>query len=155
MSNIHPTDPSSTDVISLQAEPLDIPAAIAQVGDNDAGGIAIFLGTTRAEIDPSGRALVALDYQAYDQMALRQMQDLVTEARKKWPIRRAALLHRTARVEVGEPSVLVAISCGHRAEAFDACRYVIDQLKAVATIWKKEIWQDGSATWVHPQNELK
>src|ERR1700722_16972914 len=136
MSNIHPADSASNDLVSLQGQPLDIGAAIARVGDNDAGGIAIFLGTTRAEKDPSGWALVALDYQAYDQMALRQMQDLVAEARKKWPIERAVLLHRTGRVEVGQPSVLVGISCGHRAQAFEACRFLIDQLKAVATIWK-------------------
>jgi molybdopterin synthase catalytic subunit len=83
------------------------------------------------------------------------MQDLVAEARKQWPIQRAILLHRTGRVEVGEPSVLVGISCGHRAQAFEACRYLIDQLKAVATIWKKEVWEDGSATWVHPADEIK
>jgi molybdopterin synthase catalytic subunit len=152
MSDI-PTN--SRDWIALQSEPIDAGAATNFISDAQAGGIALFLGTTRGETHPAGGALIALDYQAYDAMALRQMQKLAVQARNKWPIRKLALLHRTGRVEVGQPSVLIAVSTPHRAQAFDACRFLIDALKGEATIWKKEIWTDGSQSWVHPAGQKK
>jgi molybdopterin synthase catalytic subunit len=97
--------------------------------------------------------LVALDYQAYHEMARRQLADLAAEARRLWPIRKLALIHRVGRVPVGEPSVVIAVSCPHRGEAFDACRWLIDTLKKDVAIWKKEVWADGSGTWVHPESK--
>jgi molybdopterin synthase catalytic subunit len=76
------------------------------------------------------------------------MRRLAEEARRGWRISRIVMLHRIGRVEVGQPSVLIAVSTPHRAEAFEACRFLIDRLKAEATIWKKEIWSDRSSTWV-------
>jgi molybdopterin synthase catalytic subunit len=73
---------------------------------------------------------------------------LAAQARGRWPIRKLALLHRVGRVAVGEPSVLIAVSAPHRGEAFDATRWLIDNLKSAAAIWKKEVWSDGSTTWV-------
>ena len=143
----------SEDMIRLQSHPLDVPAAVGFVTDGRAGGVALFLGTTRAETRPDGTGLTALDYEAYPEMALRQLHDLAARARSRWPVLRLALLHRTGRVALGEPSVLVAVSTPHRAEAFDACRWLIDTLKAEAAIWKKEVWADGKGTWVETKDE--
>jgi molybdopterin synthase catalytic subunit len=135
------------DLIGLKATRLDVSGAIAAVSDSDSGAIAVFLGTTRRDTE-GGRGVVALDYEAYGEMAEAQMRRLAEEARNRWRISRIAMLHRIGRVDVGEPSVLIAVSTPHRAEAFDACRFLIDSIKAEATIWKKEIWSDQSSSWV-------
>jgi len=140
----------SNDWIQIHDQPIDAAAAVQFVTDADAGGIAVFLGTTRAERNAAGHALVALDYEAYPEMAQKQMEDLARTARQKWPIRRIAVLHRTGRVAVGEPSVIIAVATPHRADAFEACRWIIDSLKADVAIWKKELWAEGAETWVHP-----
>jgi molybdopterin synthase catalytic subunit len=138
------------DWIELTAEPLDIGSVVAFVTAREAGGIAVFLGTTRSEKSAGGQELAALDYDAYVDMATKQMQELSSRARQRWPVEKLAILHRTGRVNVGEPSVMIGVSTGHRGEAFDACRWIIDTLKAEVAIWKKEVWGDGSASWVHP-----
>ena len=138
------------DVIELTARALDVSSAVAHVTDAAAGGIAVFLGTTRAEDDAAKQPLVALDYEAYPEMALEQMRALARSARERWPIARLALLHRTGRVAVSEPSVIIAVASPHRGEAFDACEWLIDTLKKEVAIWKKEVWRDGSGTWVDP-----
>jgi molybdopterin synthase catalytic subunit len=135
----------TADWLELMQSPLSVAEATAFVTDPSAGGIDIFLGTTRADGD-----LVALDYQAYESMARKQLGDLAAGARKQWPVIRLAILHRLGRVPIGEASVLIAISTPHRAEAFACCRWIIDQLKKEVTIWKQEIWAEGEATWVHP-----
>jgi molybdopterin synthase catalytic subunit len=135
------------DWIELYAEPVPIERVVSFVSSGLAGGIDVFLGTTRAETDPAGRRLVALDYEAYREMAASQLRDLAARARERWPITRLAVLHRVGRVEVGRPSVIIAVATPHRAEAFAACRWLIDTLKAEAAIWKKEIWDDGGETW--------
>jgi molybdopterin synthase catalytic subunit len=140
------------DLISLTPDSLYVAGAISFVSDARAGGIAVFLGTTRAERRADGADLVALDYDAYPEMAATQLRELAKAARARWPIVRLALLHRTGRVALGEPSVLVAVATPHRADAFEACRHLIDTLKAEAAIWKKEIWSDGTGTWVHPED---
>jgi molybdopterin synthase catalytic subunit len=139
----------STDDIHITTGPIPTSAADA-VRDGVAGGVAIFLGCTRAERHADGRELVALDYEAYADMALKQMRGLAAAARQKWPIVKLVMRHRTGRVTLGEPSVLIAVSTPHRSEAFDACRWLIDALKKDVAIWKKEVWADGSGTWVHP-----
>ena len=111
----------------------------------------MFVGMTRRETNASGRELVALDYEAYREMAEDQMRQSGGGSAGRWPIVRMVMLHRTGVVKVGQPSVLVAVSTPHRAEAFEACRFLIDQLKAQVTIWKKEIWGDGSTSWVEGQ----
>ena len=141
----------SDDWIQLQAEALDAARATQFVSVPEAGGIAIFLGTTRAERSPEHGALVALDYEAYEEMARQQMQDLGRRAREKWPIRRLAILHRTGRVALAEPSVIIAVSSPHRGEAFDACHWIIDTLKAEVAIWKKEVWASGGESWVNAE----
>lgn len=138
------------DWIQLQPEPIDVGRVNEFVSVPEAGGIAIFLGTTRAETSPDGQSLVALDYEAYDEMARLQMEQLALQARQRWPIRRLAILHRTGRVALAHPSVIIAVACPHRGEAFDACRCLIDTLKAQVPIWKKEVWDRGRERWVHP-----
>ncbi|MFT3785197.1 MAG: molybdenum cofactor biosynthesis protein MoaE [Tepidisphaeraceae bacterium] len=135
------------DWIDILAAPLDIAAAYASVTHPDAGGVDVFVGTTRAEARPDGVALLALDYEAYTEMAIEQLKTLRDEAKRRWPICRVAILHRVGRVEVGQPSVVIATSCPHRAESFEATRFLIDELKKVAAIWKKDVWADGRAQW--------
>ena len=137
----------------LTAEPLRAGAAVEFVTSSRAGGIAVFLGTTREERSPAGADLIALDYEAYREMAAGQLRDLARRARQRWPILKVAILHRTGRVVPGEPSVIIAVSTPHRAEAFEACRFLIDTLKAEIAIWKKEVWADGTGTWVHPAKD--
>jgi len=134
------------DLIALRSTPLEIGSLIDSGGG---GAVAVFLGITRGETDAAGRNLVALDYEAYPEMALEQMKRLAAEARMRWPILRLALLHRIGIVGVGQPSVVVSVSTPHRAEAFEACRFLIDRVKAEAAIWKKEVWSDGSTSWVN------
>jgi molybdopterin synthase catalytic subunit len=136
------------DIVELQSTPLDVGAAIKAVGDGDSGGVAVFVGITRRDKNASGRELVALDYEAYREMAVDQMRHLAEESRRRWPIVRIVMVHRMGVVKLGQPSVVVAVSTPHRAEAFEACRFLIDQLKAQTTIWKKELWADGSTSWV-------
>ncbi len=138
------------DLIQLTSQPLSIADAVAALYDPLAGGIDVFLGTTRRESTADGVELIALDYEAYEQMAVEQMHQLLASARSNWPIVRCVLLHRLGRVPLGQPSVLIGVACPHRPEAFEACRYLIDELKKTVTIWKKEIWTQGGPTWVHP-----
>ena len=139
-----------TDWIALTPDPLSSADAVAFVTDAAAGGIAVFLGTTRAETAPDGRELIALDYDAYADMAVEQLRRLVATAREQGVVTKAAVLHRLGRVAVGEPSVVIAVSTPHRADAFAACRFLIDELKRDVPIWKQERWADGTGTWVHP-----
>ena len=140
---------SANDDIRILAGSLDVPQAIAFVTTPAAGGLAIFLGTTRSEKNADNRELLSLHYQAYEAMALAQLQQLAATARQRWPICKLALLHRIGDVPVSEPSVVIAVSTPHRADAFEACRFLIDNLKKDVAIWKKEVWSDGTGTWVH------
>lgn len=134
------------DLIALQAEPLDLAQAAGHVACADAGGVSIFIGTTRAETHPDAGPLVALEYTAYPEMTLQECRKIVREARTQWEIAHLALLHRVGQVALGQPSVVIAVSCAHRGPAFAACRYVIDQVKARAPIWKREIYT-RTARW--------
>ena len=136
------------DWIELSSEPLSTDAVARFVADATAGGIDLFLGTTRGETSDDGKILLALDYEAYPEMAVEQMRDLARRARLRWPIVKLALLHRIGRVNVSEPSVIIGVSTPHRTEAFEACRWLIDTLKAEVAIWKQERWSDGTTIWV-------
>ena len=147
MSLIDPPSPMP-DRLALSAEPITL--ADTGVADAAAGGIAVFLGTTRAETHADGRELVALDYEAYAEMAEGQLRDLAARARGKWPVVSLTILHRTGRVGLGEASVLIAVATPHRAAAFECCRWLIDTLKAEVAVWKKEVWADGETSWIDP-----
>ena len=138
-------------MIRLTHDPIDYHALTEQVRRPGCGAVALFLGTVRDLTD--GRVTVALDYEAYPGMAEKKMAEIEQETRDRWPVGEVALVHRLGRLDVGEVSVAVAVSCPHRAEAFEACRHAIDRLKEVVPIWKKENWADGTTEWVHPSAE--
>ena len=125
---------------------LDPARALAEVGDPGAGAVAVFVGTVRDHSE--GReAVTHLDYEAYEDRVVGAIQEIVAEAQARWPILRGVVEHRVGRVELGEPAVVVAVSTAHRHDAFDAARYLIDELKGRAPLWKKEHWP-GGAEWV-------
>ncbi|HEY8668520.1 MAG TPA: GNAT family N-acetyltransferase [Tepidisphaeraceae bacterium] len=138
------------DWVGIVPHPLSVASAVKLVTDASAGGIDVFLGTTRRERNAAGHELEALEYEAYEEMAIKQLRDLVVRVRERYPIVKLVLLHRVGRVDIGEPSVLIAVAAAHRGAAFDACRWLIDTLKAEVAIWKKEVWEGGGETWVHP-----
>jgi MoaE-MoaD fusion protein len=130
--------------IRLQHEPIDAHALVARVKEGETGAVAVFDGIVRD--NTRGRPTLYLDYEAYDGMALGQMRGLAEEARQRFGVRRIALVHRLGRLQIGETSVLIAVASAHRAQALDACRWLIDTLKKTVPIWKKEWFQDG-AVW--------
>lgn len=134
--------------VRLTNDPIDFGALTESVRSPDAGAVVLFLGTVREMTQ--GRRTVALDYDAYAGMAEAKMAELLTEAARLWPVVSAAIVHRLGRLELGEVSVAVAVSTPHRHQAFEAGKYLIDRLKDVVPIWKKENWEDGSTEWVHP-----
>src|SRR5437667_954355 len=135
-------------MICLTEEPIDYQQLTEQVRRPDCGGVVIFLGTVRDLTD--GRVTVALDYESYPGMAEKKMAEIEQETRSRWPVGDIVMIHRLGHLDVGAVSVAVAVSCPHRGQAFEACRYAIDRLKELVPIWKKENWADGSTEWVHP-----
>ena len=120
--------------------------AVAFVADQGAGGTCVFLGTVRDHSEAG--AVTGLSYEAWDELAVRRLEELGEELFAAWPLRRVAVLHRTGELGLGEVSVVVACSAAHRAEAFEACRHGIERLKQDVPIWKKEALASGEAHWV-------
>jgi molybdopterin synthase catalytic subunit len=137
-------------MIRLTTTAIDHGALTEEVRKPGCGAVVSFLGTVRDLTE--GRITTALDYEAHLAMAEKKMAEIEQEARNRWPVGEILMVHRLGRLEVGEVSVAVAVSCPHRGEAFEACRYVIDRLKHIVPIWKKENWADGTTEWVHPGN---
>lgn len=139
--------PQNKDSFAITLAPLSI-ADIYALADNSANGaVVVMSGMVRHQTD--GQPVIALEYQAYQPMALKVFEHIAAEIRRQWPdVNTAIIHHRVGRLQIGEISVLVAIGCPHRLEAFEACRYAIDTLKHTAPIWKKEYWADGSSSWV-------
>jgi molybdopterin synthase catalytic subunit len=133
----------------LTPDPIDYHALTAAVIRPGCGGVVLFLGTVR-DLTADVRT-VFLDYEAYPPMAEKKMAEIEAETRAKWPVGDVMIVHRLGRLHVGDVSVAVAVSCPHRAQAFDACRFVIDRVKELVPIWKKENAPDGNTAWVHPQ----
>jgi molybdopterin synthase catalytic subunit len=132
-------------MFSIQQEPLDPGPLVNAVRRDDAGAIALFYGVVRNE--NLGRAVQYLEYDAYPEMAIKKMREVADEVRAKFPIAVIGVLHRIGRLEIGETSLLVAVSSGHRKEAFEACHYAVDRIKQIVPVWKKEVWTDGSE-WI-------
>jgi molybdopterin synthase catalytic subunit len=130
-------------MIRLVREPIDL-VPLHSVSPAD-GALCLFLGVVRDE--NGGRAVTHLEYEAFEEMALPLLREIADTARSRWPITDIRIVHRLGRLEIGETSVAVAVASPHRAEAFEACRYAIDTLKASVPIWKKEFYADG-ATWL-------
>ncbi|MFB3905506.1 MAG: molybdenum cofactor biosynthesis protein MoaE [Acidobacteriota bacterium] len=134
-------------MIALTDQPIEPRRAelLAGVTCPGAGAIVTFEGIVRAE--SHGKRVTHLYYEAFPEMALPEMEKIEAEARKRWPLQALVLVHRTGRVETGETSVLIGVASGHRAEAFEACRFVIDSVKTTVPIWKREHYTDG-AVWI-------
>jgi molybdopterin synthase catalytic subunit len=138
-------------MIKIVRGPIDLDEVLDSVKSPKAGAIDVFMGTTRNHSD--GREVLFLEYVAYEPMAVKLMEAIGAEARRRWAIDRFAIVHRVGRVEVGDASVVIAVSAAHRRQAFEACRYVIDALKRDIPIWKKEAFSDGEV-WVGIQSDL-
>lgn len=134
----------SADLVQIVKEPIQTETIVNAVKGGGDGAVCVFDGIVRD--NTRGRATLHLDYEAYEDMALKQMRALREEATAKFGVREIAIVHRLGRLFVGETSVLIAVSSAHRAAAFDACRYVIDTLKKTVPIWKREQFADG-AVW--------
>lgn len=131
-------------LVEITEEPLKLSRYVEAVRDARAGAIATFSGTTRDNFE--GRPVLRLEYEAYEPMAGRQIRSILLEARRRWAqIVSMAAAHRIGPVPISEDSVIVAVSAVHRSDAFNACHFVIDEIKASVPIWKKELYADGSA----------
>jgi MoaE-MoaD fusion protein len=130
--------------VRIVRDPIDAHRIVSNLKRGDDGAVVVFEGTVRNQT--RGRKTLYLDYEAYEPMALQEMNSLAAQALEKFKIRDVALVHRLGRLEIGETSVLIAVVSAHRAAAFDACRWLIDTLKRTVPIWKKEHFADG-AVW--------
>ena len=137
-------DRESESYASIVRDPIDASRILANIKCGADGAVVIFEGVVRNQT--RGRKTLYLDYEAYEEMALQQMERLAEQALKDFQIRDVALVHRLGRLEIGETSVLIVVASAHRAPAFDACRWLIDTLKRTVPIWKKEYFEDG-AVW--------
>ncbi|GER89299.1 hypothetical protein KDW_34610 [Dictyobacter vulcani] len=132
-------------IIQLTREPLDRDALVAAVSHPSVGGIVVFEGVVRD--NARGKNVRYLEYDVYEEMARQQIATIIEEARQRWSLEHVAVAHRFGRLEIGEASVIIVVATPHRAEAFEACRYLIDTLKSTVPIWKKEVATNGEE-WV-------
>jgi molybdopterin synthase catalytic subunit len=136
----------AADIFAVVDRPLSSDEIAAQVDDPGAGGVVIFSGVVRNNTD--GRPVKFLEYEAHAPMAEAKMREIGETVRRRWAgVKRVAILHRVGRLEIGESSVLIAVSAAHRGDAFEACEYAIDTLKQTVPVWKKEHFEDGEV-WV-------
>lgn len=136
-------------MIEITKNKIDVASLIATVSDEGAGATDVFIGTTRNKT--SGKPVIKLDFEAYEPMAIKEIQKIVDRAKEQWPILKYAVSHRVGIVEIGEEAVVIAVSTPHRQAAFESCKFIIDELKKSVPIWKKEMFEDGDV-WVaaHP-----
>lgn len=140
------------DLVAVGPQPIDAAALVAAVADQRSGATVLFLGTVRDHSpargdEPATHDVTHLEYEAYEGVVEEKIAEIVAEARAKWPLVGVAAVHRVGELGLGEASVGVAVSAAHRSDAFPAARYLIDELKHRAPIWKKEHWP-GGAVWV-------
>jgi len=133
-------------LVRVTADPLSVDEALAAVADPGAGGTCVFMGTVRDHSEAGD--VTGLRYEAWEELAVRRLQELADELADRWPLKKVAILHRTGDLSVGEASVVIACSAPHRADAFEACRQGIERLKEDVPIWKKEELTSGEAHWV-------
>ena len=132
-------------MFEITDKPLDPAPLVAAVRRDESGAVALFYGVVRNE--NLGRSVQYLEYDAYPEMAIKKMKEVAGEVTAKFPVTGVGVLHRIGRLEIGETSLLVAVSSAHRAVAFEACHYAVDRIKQIVPIWKKEVWEDGSE-WI-------
>ena len=131
--------------IEITAGPLAPEPFLQHVRRDESGAVALFLGVVRDH--SHGRRVLYLEYDAYPEMAERKLREVAEEALARWPITDVAVAHRTGRLEIGETSLLVAVSSPHRHDAFAACHHIVNRIKEVVPVWKKEVWEGGEA-WI-------
>jgi|SRR3954452_6134319 len=129
-------------------QPIDLQELVRFVTDSEAGAIATFIGTTRNNNE--GRKVIALDYEAYPEMAEKELARIGQQASQQWQICRMAIIHRLGPVQISEASVIIAVSSAHRDAAFAACRFAIEEIKKTVPIWKKEVFEGGEV-WIGTQ----
>jgi molybdopterin synthase catalytic subunit len=135
---------------AIVREAIDPARLIAEVSSDSNGAVALFLGTVRSAND--GRAVSGIDYSAYDEMAAAEMNRILTEASERFGITDAAMEHRVGTLSIGDTSIGVAASHPHRGPVFDALRYIVDETKSRAPVWKLEHYEDGTREWVGAGN---
>lgn len=135
-------------MIELTTDTIDTQQLLASVQSPLAGAVVLFVGTTRQMTD--GRETASLDYECHESMANKELERLRNEARRRWPLEEVGLVHRLGHLEIGEASIAVAVASPHRADAFAAASWLMDEIKQRVPIWKRENWADGSSAWVHP-----
>lgn len=138
-------------MILLTEEPLTVSAVYAAVDDPACGAVVNFCGVVRNH--HRERPVGFLEYEAYDAMAIAKIREIFDEVESRWGLTRLAVAHRLGRLEIGDIAVVVAVAAPHRAEAFEACRYIMDRIKDEVPIFKHETWADGSSEWVGPDTE--
>ncbi len=132
-------------MIQLTEKTIDVSAVIQSVENPAAGAVVLFMGTARDMTDE--QPVESLEYEAYPEMAERKLAELENQVRRLWELVECAVVHRLGPVPIGETCVAIAVSSAHRKEAFEAGRWLIDQIKEVVPIWKKEHLADGSGRW--------
>ena len=133
-------------MISITSDPIDYNSAFTYLQTAEAGALDFFFGVVRNTTN--AKAVEHLEYEAYDAMAISEMQKIATEATRRWAVLRYVIIHRKGELRIGEVAVLIGVATPHRADAFEACRYIIDTIKQTVPIWKKEFFSDGDV-WVN------
>ena len=136
-------------MIEITSTQIDTSAVLASVQSTQAGAAVLFVGSTRQFTD--GRETLKLDYECYEALAIKKMTEILNQAKTKWKIEASSIVHRVGTVELGEASIAVAVSSPHRADSFEAGRWLVDTLKTEVPIWKRDYWADGSSEWIHPE----
>ncbi len=137
-------------MIEITQQPIDLNSLVPLASHPDCGAMVMFVGSTRQRTGDVETAF--LEYEAYDQLALQKMEELERTARHRWPLHSVILVHRLGKVEVMEASVAVLVASPHRSEAFEAAKWLIDELKHQVPIWKREHYVQNRAEWIHPTN---
>jgi molybdopterin converting factor subunit 1 len=145
-------EPASGDIFEITRAPIDIAGLRARLLEGDSGAVVIFDGVARN--NTKGHLTIYLEYEGYDSMALRTMEQIGREVHERWPINRVGITHRLGRIDITESSVVIVVTSAHRKTAFEACHYAIDRLKKIVPIWKKEYFEDG-AVWVENAEAMR
>ncbi len=138
-------------MIKLVDQPIFEAEVLESVKSEQAGACVLFSGTTRRFTNT--KETTTLAYDAYREMAVKQLEQLRAEAHQKWPLTKSSIVHRLGEVPIGQTSVVVAVSSPHRVDAFAAATWIMDTIKKEVPIWKQEHWTDGSTEWIHPEPE--
>lgn len=139
-------------MIEITKDVIDTDRVLASIRSDQSGASVLFVGTTRQFT--GDKETLKLDYECYQEMAIKKMQQIHDQAMSRWPVEKCSIVHRVGTVEIGESSIAVAVSTPHRSAGFEAAQWLVDELKKQVPIWKREFWADGSQQWVHPNEAV-